>query len=603
MYLLKVIKNIFYVLDDRSKKQYAILQVFFFVSALFQVIGIASIGPFITILANQEIIHKNIMLSTVYDYFNFSSDYYFIIATAVVSVIMIILSNSVAAITVWLTYKFSVKIGSKLQHSIYKSYLNKSYLYHKSNNYNHPISVVSQQIPRFVYMLLQPFLLLTSQLFLALIVLSGLLILDPMMALSAGGVVGGAYLLTYIYLRRYLSRSGDIVSHRNSKIQSILSESFIGIKDIKINSMESIYTSRFDEVNSKGLGAQAAIILAGDVPRFVIETISLSAILLLAIGLLSSRPDPSSVVPVLSIYALAGYKLLPTMQQVYKSLSTLSGHGSVAFVLREEFNSKVDVDEDKIKDIKPIKLDKVELKGITFHYPKCERPAIDSVSLQLERGFIYSLAGHSGSGKSTLADILLGLIDVDEGEIVVNDKTLNREDIDSFRASISYVGQNIFIVDGSVINNVAFGEGLQDIDLERVKSALKLADAYDFVNKLPKGMYTELGQDGKTLSGGQRQRIGVARALYKKSDLLVLDEPTSALDIESEYKLLEALNSLKRNSIILIISHRPASIKMSDRIVLMSNGMIEGFGTFDELLRNNYSFSRMMEQPVVEETK
>jgi ABC-type multidrug transport system fused ATPase/permease subunit len=212
----------------------------------------------------------------------------------------------------------------------------------------------------------------------------------------------------------------------------------------------------------------------------------------------------------------------------------------------------------------------------------------------LNRGEIYSLVGHSGSGKSTLADVILGLLKLHSGKLIVNDNVLTNEDLASFRKKVGYVAQTIFILDDNVVNNVAFGVPESEIDMDRVKQALTLANADEFVDDLPKGIYSNLGQDGKLLSGGQRQRIGIARALYKQTDLLVLDEPTSALDMESEYKLMTTLNSLKKDLIILVISHRPASIKMSDKIILMAAGELEDIGAYKDLVTRNDNFREMM---------
>ncbi len=594
MYIFNVIKNIFGTLDRRTKRQYIALQLFFVLSAFFQVVGIASIGPFISILSNPEIIHSNEILAFAYDLGGFETDLQFIFAAAIGSLVMILVSNAIAGLTIWFTFKFAVMLGSRLQQTVYRGFLYKSYLFHKTKNYNQSIAVVAQQIPRFVYMVFQPFLLLTSQLFVALIILVGLLILDPLLAVIAGAIIGGSYLATYVVLRKKLAHHGKVVSAKNSKVQSILSESFIGIKDVKLGSMERNYINQFDHINVKGLRSQAFISLSGDLPKFVIESISFGAILVLALVLLTTQSDIRNVVPILSIYAIAGYKLLPTMQQIYKSISSLSGHGSVAKIVRDQVDSAVDIRESREK-VEPMRIHTVELEGATFSYSSDADPAVNNVSIKLSRGHIYSLAGHSGSGKSTLADLLLGLLDLGSGKIIVNGEALTQEKLQSFRSGLGYVAQSIFILDDNVVNNVAFGVPEKEIDLERVKKALKMANADEFVESLPDGMYANLGQDGKLLSGGQRQRIGIARALYKQSDLLVLDEPTSALDMESELKLLRTLNNIKKELIILIISHRPASIKMSDEIILMDSGKIVSQSSYERLIETNESFKSMME--------
>jgi ABC-type multidrug transport system fused ATPase/permease subunit len=594
MYIFSVIKNILSVLDKKTMRQYIGLQLVFFFSAFFQVAGIASIGPFISILSNPDIIQSNDILASLYQSLGFSSDTQFIFAVALASLMLILTSNTVAGLTKWLTFRFSVSLGSSLQRKIYRNFLFKDYLFHKTENYNRKIAVVGAQVPRFVYMLFQPFLLLTSQAFIVLLILIGLLIMDPLLACIAGGLIGGSYLVTYVVLRRKLAYHGAVISEKNDKVQRILSESFIGIKDVKLDSLEPMYIERYSKINVRGLKSQAFIALAGELPRFVIESISFGAILILALVLLTTQDDITSVVPVLSIYALAGYKLLPTLQQIYKALSSLSGHGSVAKTVLRNLQSTADDPSSVARSVSPMDIHQVQLSNAEFSYGKESVPAVQDVSLTLARGEIYSLVGHSGSGKSTLADIVLGLLKLNSGDLIVNDRVLSDQQLGAFRKKVGYVAQIIFILEDSVINNVAFGVPEAEIDMDRVKQALTLANADEFVNELPNGIHSNLGQDGKLLSGGQRQRIGIARALYKQTDLLVLDEPTSALDMESEYKLMKTLNSLKKDLIILVISHRPASIKMSDKIILMSSGRLEDVGSYTELSERNDDFRQMM---------
>jgi|GEM_PF-470542 len=589
MYIIRVIREIFKILDVSDKRNYLILQIFFIFSALLQVVGIASIAPFISVLSSPSVIHDNPALSFFYQFGEFKSEISFIVGLAIFSLVMIVVSNVAGAITVWLTFRLSVIQGSKLQQKVYKSYLRRKYIFHKNSNYNAMVALISQQIPRFVYMVFQPFLLLTSNLFVAIVILSGLVYLDPALAFISGLLIGGAYLITYVILRRSLKRKGEIISYRNDRIQSLISESFIGIKDVKLGGLEDRYLGKFDEVNKLGLSSQAFIALSGEIPRFVIETLSFGAILLLALFLISKEQSLNTIVPLLSVYALAGYKLLPTMQQIYKAISSLSGHGAVGSKISFELGETDEFSAYK-NDGYQIKINSLDLKNLSFSYPNSRNKAISNVSLSFKKGNIYSVAGSSGSGKSTLADIILGLIKADGGEILINGESLNNHNLVSFRRSVSYVPQNVFLLEDNVIRNVAFGDDDSEIDNKRVERALRMSNAWDFVMSLPDGLETQLGQDGKLLSGGQRQRIGIARALYKESDLIIMDEPTSALDLESEHKLLKELSLIKADHIILIVSHRVAPIKASDKIIYLESGKVRNFGSFSELLDDNSNF-------------
>ncbi len=594
MYIVNIIRSIYAILNREQKTKMLMLQIFFAFSAVVQVVGVASIAPFIGIISNPETIQTSKALATLYDWGNFKSTNDFILGFALLSIAMIVISNGISAITLWLQFKFSIYLGCSIQYQLFENFIRRDYLFHKSTNYNSLIATISSDAPRFVYMVLQPYLLMCSQIFVATIILVGLVFLDPIIAIGSAVLIGGAYLGTYWIIKKSLKRHGDIITERNRIVQTILSEAFIGIKDIKLNGLERKYTESYLTVNARGLNSNAYIALSGDLPRFAIETISFGAILFFAIILVASSSSASAV-SILSIYAIAGYKLLPTMQQIYKSISSVSANGGVVFDLKQSLDVITEACVDQ--RAQPLKsIDSIKLQDICYQYPNTNKPALQNVSLIFTRGHLNTIAGPSGSGKSTLADIILGLLPPASGQLQAGDLSVQGEMLPSYQAAIGYVPQHIFILDDSVIANVAFGVSKDDIDIEQVTRALTFANAMEFVEKLPQGLDTVLGQDGKLLSGGQRQRIGIARALYRNNKVLVLDEPTSALDIESEHDLMNLLNQLKTEVLIIVISHRPAAIKLSDRISVIADGNLIANGEYEELYKDNEYFKSMIEK-------
>jgi len=595
MYIIKIIRNIFKLLSKEQRSKMLLLQVFFVFSAVVQVVGVASIAPFIGIISNPQTIHTNTFLKLLHDFLGAESDQQFIIIFAVLSVSMIFFSNAVSALTLWLLLKFSISIGSELQYKLYSSFLNREYLFHKSTNYTQQISAISQEAPRFVYMVLQPYLLLCSNAFIAIIILLGLLFLSPLIALASAFIIGGAYTITYGLIKKSLVHHGKILTEKYEALQSILSESFIGIKDIKLNTLENKYSNIYKNTNFSGLNSSAFIVLAGDIPKFAIEAISFGAILIFAIILLMTKGNDGSVVAILSIYAIAGYKLLPTMQQIYKSAASMSANGGVAAELKEQLHEYiVKADEVNVQPLQTIK--KIELAGICYKYPTANETVLNGINVEFNKGQLNTIAGPSGSGKSTLADIMLGLLQPISGDINIDGERLTKNTLTNYQHSIGYVPQHIFILDDTVIGNVAFGVESANIDIEKVERALIQANAMEFVEKLPLKLNTNLGQDGKLLSGGQRQRIGIARALYRNNKILILDEPTSALDIESEFELMSLLDKLKHDVLTVVISHRPAAIKLSDKICILESGQMLAQGSYSELMRSNKHFQELMEK-------
>lgn len=595
MYIAHIIRNIFKLLSKEQRTKVLFLQAFFLFSALVQVVGVASIAPFIGLISNPDSIHTNVLLNFLYNFLGCENTQSFILIFAVCSIAMIFISNAVSALTLWLLLKVSISIGSDLQFNLYKGFLNQNYLFHKSTNYTQLIATITQEAPRFVYMVLQPYLLLCSNLFIACIILLGLLFINPFIALASATVIGGAYVITYWIIKKSLVNNGRAITARNEAIQSILAESFIGIKDIKLNALEDKYTETYKTSNYSGLNAAAFITLAGDLPRFAIETISFGAILVFAIMLLISGGNDGNVVSILSIYAIAGYKLLPTMQQIYKSAASISANGNVAI---EIFNHLylLPHKENKSDQKKLATVNNISIQNIFFKYPTSINFVLNNVNIEFNKGELNTIAGPSGSGKSSLADIMLGLLDPSAGQFIVDGVALDNTTFSSYQLTIGYVPQHIFILDDSVVSNVAFGVEKNQIDMEKVTRALEMANAIEFTSKLPNGLHTRLGQDGKLLSGGQRQRIGIARALYRENSVLILDEPTSALDIESEYELMTLLDRLKKNVLIVVISHRPAAIKLSDKITIIEDGSVVACGTYQHLIQSNEHFKELMDK-------
>lgn len=595
MYILSIIKNLFTLLTKAQKKRLYFLLVFFLISAMVQVVGVASIAPFIALLSNPDIINTNDFFKYAYQLSGSTSSQEFTVFFAYFSLLMIAVSNLVNLLTLLFTFKFGVFVGGEIQNRLYENFISRNYIFHKTTNHNSVIATIAFEAPRFVYMVIQPFMQLVANSFIAILIITGLLYMDPVIAISSAAIIGGSYLATYFYVKKSLHMHGNRITERNDKVQKILSESFIGIKDIKLNNLERLYIDRLNVVNFRGLDSAASISTYGDVPKFVIETISFCAILFLAIALLKHSNTPAEVISILSVYALAGYKLLPTMQQIYKSISAMSANGSVIQdLLRELQQETPKYTNSSVQALKQIK--SVGIESACYYYPNKNEPALNDVSIQFQLGQLNTIAGPSGSGKSTLADILLGLLNTHSGQLRVDGTEITSDKLLSYQKSIGYVPQSIFILDDTVIANVAFGVPANQVDVNRVNHALVQANAMEFVERMDKGINTQLGQDGKLLSGGQRQRIGIARALYRDNSVLILDEPTSALDIQSEFEIMQLLNSLKNEILIIVISHRPAAIKLSDRITILEHGKLTASGSYDQLMSENQHFRELIEK-------
>jgi ATP-binding cassette, subfamily B, bacterial PglK len=602
MYIFDVIRTSIGLFSARQSRNFFILLAFFLLSAIIQVVGIASIGPFIAALTSIDLVKNNVLMRVLIDQFQLVGDVQIISFIAVVSLILLVVSNLVSVATQWLLLSFSVDIGSSVQSRLFASLVRRDYLFHKVNDFSATIPKISQEALRFVYMVLQPILQLFCNVFISAIILLGLIALNPLVAIVAGTVLSVAYLATYLVLKKRMAFHGSLLSQKTATSHKILNETFLGIKEIKLVGIEGQFLADFDRINKQGLQSTTFISLAVDIPRYVIETIALSAIFISAIVALAAGKSPSSILPLLSLYAVAGYKLLPTMQQVYKAVSSISAHGSVARDLAHEIHqlpAPVELTQAAAFDKSSPGKD-LCIENIAYWYPGASNAALEAVSVSFAHGKINTIAGHSGSGKSTLLDIALGLLHPSSGRITWGGVAVDAKNQAQYQRRIGFVPQHVFILNDTVIRNVTFGESPEDLDLPRLEQSLELAGATEFVGRLPQGLHTVLGQDGKLLSGGQRQKIAIARCLYKNSDILFLDEPTSALDIDAEFEFMQVLQALKQNYLIIIISHRPSAIRYSDFICLMREGRIEAFGGFDELKTQSDSFRNLIEKSSME---
>ncbi len=588
------------LLCPRHRIKMYLLQAFFLFSALFQVGGIASIAPFIAVISNPSIVETNSILASLYSAVGATSLGEFLVYFAALIAGVILVSNLVASYSLWLLFRFTVSVGSELQNRLYSKYLSNDYTFFTINNSSTLIANLTQQIPRFVYMVLQPTLQLISQAFIAVIIIIGLLIVDPVLAIISFLVIGGVYSAIYWTVRKRMVGAGDTITEINKIKLLLLNESIAGVKEVKLLGIEHWYIKEFKEAAEHGLNASAYIGLAGDLPKYIVETTVFIAILVLAVYLFTFYGADGQAMSILSFYAMAGYKILPAAQTIYKSTSSLKANGQVINILHRELNkAEKHLSEPGVLSVPAANKTvftslKIKLEGVDYRFPGKDVLALNKLSLTIPEYNFVSFVGASGAGKSTAVDILLGLLTPENGKLIVGDVEINKGNVSDWQSHIGFVPQNIFLLDDSIKKNIAFGTLADDIDLERVKRAARRANIAEFVEQLPLGYDTTVGERGGQLSGGQRQRIGIARALYQDPSVLILDEATSALDTVTEKKILNEISQLTRSTTIIMIAHRLSTVINSDTIYVFDKGEIVGHGSYDELTKGNECFRHLM---------
>lgn len=567
----------------------------FSISATLQVVGVASIAPFVALLDNTGLIHTNRWLSTVYEIGRFQSDKDFLIWFAIAVMALTIVSNFVGALTTRIAVRTSFAMGADFQRYMYRGYLRQDYQLLARTNSATLMSALSQEAARFVYMVLTPFLNLISSALTAVTIVILLVVIDPVAATAVSAIVGSIYALTYRLSTKRLSFHGERVSDINERRFRLLSESLGGLKEVKLLGTETYYESIFERLNDDGQRSNAAVVLLTDLPRFFLEATAFCALLGLAVYMLIAGDDTASIVAVLSLYAMAGYRLLPVAQNILRCASSITAHASVIDVIsphiqagRRASESNANGDATDRMPVGPITLD-----NVYYTYPDSLRPALRGVSIHIPERAITAFVGESGAGKSTLTDVLLGLLPPSSGSFRVHGREVDRSNVRSWQRNLGYVPQSIYLLDASIAENIAMGSPEAPI-MDRVTRAARLASLDRFVESLPDGYSQVTGERGGKLSGGQRQRIGIARALYHDAQVLILDEATSALDAITEAEILDALRLLRKEKTIVMVAHRLSTIQAADWIVLLKDGAVAAQGTFNELSQSSAEFRALL---------
>ena len=404
--------------------------------------------------------------------------------------------------------------------------------------------------------------------------------------------LGGAYFLIHNLSKSFLNHIGKTRFRSNQLRFTSLSEAFGAVKEIKVGGLEQTYIKQFSDPAKNFAKAQYSASVVSQLPRHAIEAIAFGGILLLILYLMKQEGTFASALPVISLYAYAGYRLMPALQNIYASSAKLRYIVPTLNSLYEDF--KIFKSFDTQQDQGVLTLNKeITLNNVYYQYPNTSRIALNDINLKIPVRKTIGLVGTTGSGKTTTVDIILGLLEVKQGTLEVDGKVINKKNCRAWQKSIGYVPQNIYLTDDTIEANIALGVSSKEINLETVKNVCKIANLHEFItSELPNQYKTIVGERGIRLSGGQKQRIGIARALYHNPQILILDEATSSLDNMTEKLVMEEINDIGKDITIVIIAHRLSTIKNCDIIYLLDKGQLKNKGTFEEIINANDNFQK-----------
>lgn len=595
--MFKQIRELFSLLEPEQRKKFYKLQFLVILMAFAEIIGVASIAPFMALVGNIDLLEKENILSSIYLYLGFVTprDFVFWLGVGVLSVLAT--AASISMYTTWRLSLFGARVGADLSNRLYTHYLNQNWLFHVNQNSAQLTKQIANEAGRVTNQMIKPLLFINSKLAIVIFILIGLFYYDPIVAISGLLLFASSYIILYLIVRVRLQNNGKALSLLAKKRYQLMNEAFGGIKDLLLLGRKQDFIERFNQSSvllAQSMGSNAVI---AQVPRYFMEFIAFGGMIALVLYLLAKHQgDLGVVLPVISVYALAAFKLLPAFQQIYGNMTQLK-IGEAAFdAIKEDLiasQTKEQVMEinHNLGRLEPKK--SISLEGITFNYPGKHQPTLNKLNMIIPVNSVVGIVGLSGSGKSTLIDVFLALIEQQQGQLFIDGEQISQNNRRQWQNSIGFVPQAIFLSEGTIAENVAFGIPQNKIDIINVKRALKLAHLDELIAELPDGLDTKVGERGVQLSGGQRQRIGIARALYHDTSVLVFDEATSALDGITERMIMDAIHDFHGQKTIVLIAHRLKTVEKCDSIFVLDNGHVVDQGSYQDLLARNLQFQNM----------
>lgn len=595
--MFNMIKELFSLLSRQQVRQFYVLQVLVVIMAFTELLGIASIAPFMALVGDISLLQQEGVYSKLYQFSGINSPVDFVFAAGCLVLLMLTISTIVSMLTTWRLAVYGASVGTELADRLYSYYMQQSWLFHASGSSAQLTKQVSTEANRISGGIIQPLMSLNAKLVLALFISVSIFIYNPIIALVGIFAFVLAYIIMYKLVRKSLILNGRRLSEVSTQRFRLMNEGFGGIKDVLLLDRKYDFIDRFTEEGGLQARAQGTNNTISLVPRFFVELLAFGAMISLVLVLIKSYDgNLGQVLPVLAIYALACFKLLPALQQIYSSITQIKGNSAAFEAVKEDLQqSKINQNELNEKTVSPkLKFEQqIKLDNITFAYPNKQNYALNNVSISIPINHVIGIVGSSGSGKSTLIDIILGLLPPQSGHIYIDDTLITEDNIRGWQNNLGFVPQSIFLSEGSIAENIAFGISANEIDYNQVLKAIELAHLTELVEELPKGLHTKVGERGVQLSGGQRQRIGIARALYNQADVLIFDEATSALDGITEKIIMDAIHDFSGQKTIIMIAHRLKTVEKCDIIYLMEKGSIIDQGTYKELVDNNPKFREM----------
>ncbi len=585
--LPSLIRRLWSHITQHRKHQFALLSGLMFVSAFTEVISLGAILPFIGVLIAPESVFEYPIVQNVAYFFGINSPEQLILPLIITFVVAALVAGIMRTVLLWASTRLSYANGSDLSIEVYRRSLYQPYEVHVARNSSEVLSAMTDKANSVVGSVLLQLITLISSTVMLIAITFGLFAINPRVALISIIGFGVSYGLITWLARKRLQFNGQRISEEQTQVVKVIQEGLGGIRDILLDGTQQVFCDIYRKSDQALRRAQGDNVFMSGSPRYAMEAIGIVLITILAYSLNKEAGGVATALPILGALAFAAQRLLPALQNIFNAWASItSSQGALSDIvdLLDQSICKVLIGSSPT----PLKFHNlIKFDGIRFRYSGNSSWVLNGINLAIPMGARYGFIGRTGSGKSTLLDLLMGLLKPSEGMMLVDGQLINGHLLRAWQQRVAHVPQSVYLTDATLAENIAFGVSPKDINLERVYDAAKQAQISEYIESNPKGYDALVGERGALLSGGQRQRIGIARALYKKADILVFDEATSALDSVTEQLVMEAIEGLDRNLTILIIAHRLTTLRNCDAIVELENGRVLAQGTYEEMIESS----------------
>ena len=594
------LKKLGTVLEKGDKIKIIFLFFLMMIAALVEAFSLGILAGFVTVILEPEYVLNLEILQPVLNFFQIETSRDILIYGAIFLILVFVLKNIYLVLFNYVKSMFVFNRYRRISTRLFNIYMNVPYTFHLRRNSAELIRNVAGETGTLTNGVLLPVLQMFTEITITIGIITMLLIVEPAITLITVFFLGGTSLFLLKVIKKRISKHGEIALGERKKVIQSVNEGIGGFKDTKVMNRQDWFVEKFHGSMKKLAKANIFKEIARKAPKPIMETVAIIGMLLIILLLLETGHTIISLASVLALFALSLQRLLPAVDRIAGDYNALRYNIYSLEPIYQDFKNLKKYEQKEGSKGKKSKEERFDFKDsigmekVSFQYPESETFVLKNVSLKIKKGMAVGIVGGTGSGKTTLVDLILGLLEPTEGEITVDGKNI-QENLKSWQRNIGYIPQFIYLSDDTIKHNIAFGIDEKEIDEKKVQKAAKMAQLNEFVDKLEKKLDTVIGERGIRLSGGQRQRIGIARALYHNPEVLIMDEATSSLDNVTEKYVIKAIERLKKDRTIIIIAHRLTTVKECDKLYIVKNKKMVDEGRYDELLKRNKDFKRMVE--------